>query len=122
MSAPPIAGDGGVSMEVDLTIYPLDAVLRTCHTWTDRCYVFVRRVDATTVAIDVAARDTGRPLHDIVGELSNALLDNTLRAIVADETRAIRELLVAEAFCEADLLDRRDSESDEAVDPRRIAG
>ena len=108
------------SIRVDLTIYPLDVVLRACHVFTARCYVLARR-DGAEIVVDFTPREEGESLRELAGDFSNALLDYTLRAIVAEETRGIRELLVAQAFCEADLLDRGDSESDEYSDPRGIA-
>jgi His-Xaa-Ser system protein HxsD len=110
----------GVSMTIELHIYPLDIVLRACHAFTDRCYVFPRDCDGDRVTIDFAPRDPQTSLRELAGEFSNELLEQQLRAAIGEETRAIRELLVAQAFCEADLLDRRDSESDEHADPRGI--
>ena len=111
---------GGVSICVELTIYPLEVVLRACHAFTSRCYVFAHDAHGGMVVIDFASKDAV-PLRELAGEFSNALLDYSLRAQIASETHAIRELLIAQAFCEADLLDRRDVESDEHVDPRGIA-
>jgi His-Xaa-Ser system protein HxsD len=115
------SGADGVSIRIDLAIYPLDIVLRACHPFTARCYVFARDVEDGTVTVEFAPRNPGESLRDLAGEYSNALLDYRLRRLIADETRVIRELLVAQAFCEADLLDRRQSESDEYADPRGIA-
>lgn len=110
-----------MTITVDLAIYPLELVLRACHAFTARCYVHPRQAGEGRLAIDFAPRDGQEPVSDLAGEFSNALLDFRLRAIVADETRVIRELLVAQAFCEADLLDRRDIECDESIDVREIA-
>jgi His-Xaa-Ser system protein HxsD len=111
----------GVSICVELAVYPLDVVLRTCHIFTARCYVFAHDVHDGMVVVDFASRDEKESLRELTGEFSNALLDQHLRAQIAAETRAIRELLVAQAFCEADLLDRREVESDEHADIRGIA-
>ncbi|MBV8518456.1 MAG: His-Xaa-Ser system protein HxsD [Acidobacteria bacterium] len=112
----------GLAINVDLTVHPLPVVLRVCHAFTARCYVFTRRASDESIVVELAARDERDALRDLAGEFSNALIDHHLRAIVAEETRAIRELLVAQAFCEADLLDRRDMESGEREDRRGIAG
>jgi His-Xaa-Ser system protein HxsD len=101
-------------MSVDLAVYPLAVVMRACHAFTARCHVSIRRVDAGTAIVELS-------LNDIRGEFSNALLDAHLRALIAAETKTIRELLVAQAFCEADLLDRREIESNEDDDPRGVA-
>ena len=112
----------GVSINVNLEVYSREVVLRTCHAFTARCYAFARADENGTITIELAPRDARDSVAELAGEFSNALLDYQLRAIIASETKTIRELLVAQAFCEADLLDRRDSESDEYTDPRGIAG
>jgi His-Xaa-Ser system protein HxsD len=111
----------GVGITIDLAVYPLEAVLRACHAFTGRCYVFAHPASDGQVVVDLAPRDEQTTLRNLAGEFSNALLDHALRIRIAGETRMIRELLVAQAFCEADLLDRRDIESDEHLDPRGIA-
>ena len=111
-----------MTLTIDLAIHPLEVVLRAAHAFTARCYVFVRAAEEGRVTVEFDAKDGREPLRELQGEFANALLDQHLRAVIGEETRAIRELLVAQAFCEADLLDRRDSESDERADPRGIAG
>lgn len=111
-----------MTITVDLAFYPLELVLRTCHTFTGRCFVVPRAAGHGHVAVELTPRDQDDSLRDLAGDFSNALLDCRLRALIAEETRPIRELLVAQAFCEADLLDRREVESDEHADPRGIAG
>lgn len=111
-----------MTIEVDLSIYPLDAVLRACHRFTSRCYSVPRVAGEGLLTVELVARHQGDTLSDLQGAFANALLDAHLRTVIAEETRTIRELLVAQAFCEANLLDRRDIESDEYADPRGIAG
>ena len=100
--------EDGVSIAIELAVYPLEIVLLACHVFTARCYVFAHDVRDGKLIVDFTARDANSSLRDIIGEFSNALLDATLRVRIAEETRTIRELLVAQAFCEADLLDRRE--------------
>ena len=110
-----------MTIEVDTTIYPLDAIQRTAHAFTARCVVFIRRIDSTRVDVELTSQDAGDDAQAIAGEFANALLDQTLRARIAAETATIRELIVAQAFCEADLLDRRDAHAPFDSDPRGIA-
>jgi His-Xaa-Ser system protein HxsD len=109
------------SIEVDLTVFPADVVLRTCHAFTGRYAVTPRCRGTKTMTVELEPRDGGDMPPGVAGAFANALLDQHLRGVIAEETRPIRELLVAQAFCEADLLDRRDVEADEYDDPRRIA-
>jgi His-Xaa-Ser system protein HxsD len=60
-------------------------------------------------------------LANVAGEFSNELINQKVRLDIAAETRPIRELIVAQAFAEADLLDRTDSEAGYNDDPRGIA-
>ena len=110
-----------MTADVDLAIYPLDVVLRTCHRFTSRCFIVPRAAANGRVAVEFIARHDDDSLSDLQGAFANALIDSHLRAVIAEETRTIRELLVAQAFCEADLLDRRDIEGDEYADPKGIA-
>jgi His-Xaa-Ser system protein HxsD len=109
----------GVSIDVDLAVYPLETVLRACHPFTARFHI-TPRMNGSGVTVTFTPRNEETPPGGLQGEFANALLDARLRALIAAETKTIRELIVAQAFCEADLLDRRDVESDEWADPRGI--
>lgn len=109
-----------MTISVDLTVYALDVLMRACHALSGRCSVAIRRGQDARVLLDFTARDAADALDDLPRALNDLLLDYTLRASIAEETRAIRELLVAQAFCEADLLDRRLVDADEYDDPRGI--
>lgn len=109
-----------MTISIDLAVYPLDLILRACHPFTSRCYVVPHAAANGRLAVEFIAREKDDTLHDLAGSFANTLLDTRLRVVVAEETRAIRELLVAQAFCEADLLDRREADGDEAADPRGI--
>ena len=100
-------------MRIDLALYPLDVVLCTAHAFIARGDVFVRGIENGAVVVEIEPA--------LERDFTNVLLDNCLRVRIAEETKNIRELLVAQAFCEADLLDRSDIEGDEREDPRRIA-
>jgi His-Xaa-Ser system protein HxsD len=110
-----------VSVTVDLSVHPKDVVLRACHAFTARYSIALRHSGTDVITVELTPLGEEKVPPGLAGEFSNALLDHHLRALVSAETATIRELLVAQAFCEADLLDRRDGESDEHADPRRIA-
>ncbi len=105
------------AIDVDLTIYPLEVVQRTAHAFSGRCFVVLERRGRM---LQVQLTPRGDDAADLAARFNNALLDQSLRMAIAEETRAIRELLVAQAFAEADLLDRRESESDYDYDVRGI--
>ena len=114
--------DGCESVTIDLRIYPLDAVTRCIYEFTDKAFVFLTMSDDEAHAIArFKSREASENLTSTIGEFSNRLLDYKLRLQIASETRPIRELIVAQAFVEADVLARDDSNSSFESDPRGIS-
>jgi His-Xaa-Ser system protein HxsD len=103
--APLALSSSTATILVDETIYSRDAVLRACHWFTDRCHVFVSRAKPGVLSVRITAKPGGAELDSVVGDFENALLDAQLRREIGQETAPIRELIVAKAFAEGDLLD-----------------
>ncbi len=94
-----------LTIRIDETVYSKEAVLRACHWFTDRCYLFISRSEPNVLSVRVRAKPGGLDLRAVAGEFQNALLDAQLRVEIAHETAKIRELIVAKAFAEGDLLE-----------------
>ena len=111
-----------LTLEVDKEIYSLEALFRVCYAFTDRCYLFLEAASKETdVIVHITTKGSGSDLNTIAGEFSNALIDEKVRREIAEETMPIRELIVAQAFAEVDILDRSLSEGSYVEDPKRIA-
>jgi His-Xaa-Ser system protein HxsD len=76
--------------------------------------------DPQNVRVRFASKSSDGALSITAAEFSNELVNQRVRLDIANETRSIRELIVAQAFAEADLLDRSDSEASYVDDPRGI--
>jgi His-Xaa-Ser system protein HxsD len=115
--------DGGaVAMELDATIYSVGAVLRAGYKLTDRAYVHIARDEESDhLIVSLLARDSRSDLGALAGELTNEMLDQRLREMVAAETAAVRELIFAQAFSEGNLLDPDRDEGDYEDDPLGLA-
>ena len=92
----------GSETTVETSIFSLDVVTRAAYLFTDRYYVLVEKSGDAAVRVSFRPKLGTAPL-DILGAFSNELLDQRLRATIAEETRTIRDLIVAQAFVEADL-------------------
>lgn len=115
------ASPESLSIQVDTSLYSLDALLRTCYVYTDRCYLFLERSAVPTIiSVRLTRKTQETDLSGLAGEFGNELINQKLRREIAEETRAIRELIVTQAFTEADLLGRAESEADYLEDPRGI--
>ncbi|HYV43306.1 MAG TPA: His-Xaa-Ser system protein HxsD [Myxococcaceae bacterium] len=94
------------SIELDTAVYRLNAIKKAAYRFGDRCHV-----EIGTVA-EGRARVTLRPkeplvgdLEQLAGELRNEVLDQELREVVAQETEAVRNLILAQAFSKTSILD-----------------
>lgn len=108
-----VAGEGDKResiLLVDETLYGRGALLRTCYLFTDRCYVFVSRHDPQHLSVRLTAKAGSTEFEAVAGEFANALLDYQLRQEISRETATVRELIVAKAFAEGNLLDCMSSE------------
>jgi His-Xaa-Ser system protein HxsD len=94
-----------LTIRIDETVYSRDAVLRACHWFTDRCYLIVSHQDEGSFLVRIRAKADGLNLEAVAGDFENALLDAQLRVEIGRETGKIRELIVAKAFAEGELLD-----------------
>lgn len=115
--------DNELQVCVNLELYTRDALFRVCYVFTDRCYLFLEPKDAgDEVIVHFSRKTSTTDLSGIAGEFANELINQRIREEIARETRTIQELIVAQAFAEADLLDRTDSKASYIDDPRHIAG
>jgi His-Xaa-Ser system protein HxsD len=115
--------DESLCVSVDLSVYSLEALFRVCYAFTDKCYLFLQpEKDSSVVKVMFARKTPDCDMPSLAGEFSNELINQRVRRQIALETRAIRELIVAQAFAEADLLDRTLSEADYVEDPKGISG
>lgn len=97
--------DDELTLLVDENVYAREAVLRACYWFTDRCYLFVSRVDVGRFSVSIRPKSPDIALQAIAGEFSNALIDYQVRLDIERETHQIRELIVAKAFAEGNLLE-----------------
>lgn len=104
---------------VDETVYSREAVLRACYWFTDRCYLFISRPSPQRLLVSIRAKSGGPSLDSVTGEFGNALLDHQVRQDIERETSRLRELIVAKAFAEGNLLD--DAPVGDDRDPVEVA-
>ncbi len=102
-----------IVVDVDESLYSSDSLFRTCYMFTDRTYLYLRRENPGHVSVYITPKDQAGDLAAMAGEFVNELLDYQVRSLVSAESGKIRELIVAQAFAEGNLLD--ESSEDEAA-------
>ena len=105
-----------VEIDVDLSVYPLEATMGAAYVFLDRCYVFVDKLPDGRVRVSL----TGKPgcsaeeLAAVAGEFRNELLSQALRFQVGLRHEKVRELLLVRAlFGAAPQLEHADGDADE---------
>ncbi len=114
--------DNTLHVRVNTSVYPLEVIFRVCYVFTDRCYLFLFTDDDNRIVdVQFTRKHSDCNVATIAGEFSNELINQRVRWDIANETRPIRELIVAQAFAEADFADRAGCEASYTEDPRGIA-
>lgn len=112
--------DGALRMSLALDLYSLDAIRRSCYWLTDRCYVFLSRQREDVVDVTLLPKTAPANADAIAWTFLNDLLDQQLRIDIGRETAQIREMIVAQAFADVDIIDHQGrpvGASDQGVDP-----
>jgi His-Xaa-Ser system protein HxsD len=100
--------DGAIALMIDVRVYRLTAVKKTAYRLADRCTAVIGALADPLVPVtlrfkpgttEAGARETARLFFQ-------ELLDQELREHIADETSAVRTLILAHAFSRADLIKR----------------
>jgi His-Xaa-Ser system protein HxsD len=115
-------GGSRIAFEIDTALYSADAIFRAAYRFTDRCYIHLARrpEEPSLVVVTLTAKRPDAELRPIIGELCNELIDQQIRLDLARETGPLRELIVAQAFAEGNLLDAQRDEGDYEEDPLGI--
>lgn len=106
------------SFEFDLRVCRLQAIKKAAYRYLGQYAVSI----ATTVDNHAVVEFT--PLGSATADLlrfPNEVLDQELREVVSEETKAIRDLLLAQAFSGLSLLDPVGEDADFHQDPLGIA-
>lgn len=115
-------GTSAVALEVNASLYEPEAIFRAAYRFTDRCYIFLARPPEvpTLISVTLMAKQPVADLRALVGEFCNELIDQQIRLALAREVGPLRELIVAQAFSEGNLLDEQRDDGDFESDPLGI--
>ncbi len=97
--------EAALELIIDTSLYTDAVIFKASYWFTDRCYLLLERQDSNHVLVRLTPRDLSIPLSAIAGEFCNELINRRVQQLVSDETRMIRELIVAQAFAESGLTD-----------------
>ncbi len=124
MSAGDQRPETGAHLVIDTAIYSVSAIMRAAYKFTDRCAVSLEGHGEDRSSVSVTLTPKRSPdqtsLRELTDAFMNELLDQRLRELLEAEFGPVRELIVAHAFADANLLDANRDEGDYATDPLGI--
>jgi len=85
------------------SFFPLEVIKRALYRFAHRAS-FDLRQESSSIHVIVNPHE-GQELTVLKDDIRNEVLDQDLRAIVADETSAVRNLILANAFSKTGLID-----------------
>ena len=91
--------------DFDLGVFRLSAIKKAAYRFAGDFNVQVDQISATSVRVTVAARHDGGKNGVDPARLPSEVLDQELRELVAEETKSVRDLLLAQAFSGLALID-----------------
>lgn len=92
---------GNVSLRVDASLYPLEAIYAAAYVFIDRCYVFLDKPAADRVRVSLSPKKAPfdeSTAKETVGEFANELLSCAWRSQIARDSRATIEAVTAQAL------------------------
>lgn len=96
--------DTSVSLTLDATLYPLQAIYGAAYIFIDRCFVFLDKPEEGKVRVVLAARESveeEQALRALVGEFANELLSCSWRHQITEDNRTTIETVTMQAIAGA---------------------
>jgi His-Xaa-Ser system protein HxsD len=99
---------GAIRLSLDLKVYRLSAIQKTGYRFAARCTAILGESEGHRLPVTLVFRPETTEADALeIGRLFfQEMLDQELREQVGDETRALRNLIIAQAFSKTDLIRR----------------
>jgi His-Xaa-Ser system protein HxsD len=110
-----------VLLRFQLSIYRLAAVKKAAYRFGGRCFIHLTPCGADEVEVRLVPKTQDADIGTLAGDCTNEVLDQELRELIAEETSAVRNLLLAQAFSATSLVDPVGETADYRTDPNGIA-
>jgi len=108
------------SVAFDPAVYRLSAVKKAAYKFGHRCFVRIATQPDGHIQAVLRAKAPLNDPNDLAGDFCNEVLDQELREVVAEETEALRNIILAQAFSAASLTDEHADDADYRTDPKGI--
>lgn len=87
-----------IRISFDPVIYSIQAIRNSAYDFTDRAWIFIEETNENKIYVSLKLKNLDTPLGLIKDNFINNVLDHQVRVSVENEFKAIREMIVAQAF------------------------
>lgn len=85
-------------IKLNYEIYPLEVSMKAAYNYIDYVYIFIEKDSENTYCIEFENKNKKVDLDKIISEFKNELLHEKIRRNISNETKNIREILLARAL------------------------
>jgi His-Xaa-Ser system protein HxsD len=107
--------------EFDLAVFRLEAIKKAAYRFAGAFTVEVEKVSDSRVRVTLSLCQRQPKVNLDPNRLPNEVLDQELREVVAEETKSVRDLLLAQTFSGISLVDPVGENADYRDDPLSIS-
>lgn len=108
------------TFDFDPKVYRLTAIKKAAYRFSAHFDVKIDQNSAGIVRVELHRRASSTGINHDATRFPNEVLDQELREIVADETKSIRDVLLAQAFSGLAIVDPVGENGDHQLDPLDI--
>ncbi len=91
-----------LAVDVDIRLYGLDAIYKACYHFLESFYIRLEGDSQGIVKIFIRPKSETSHHKDIIGEIQNELLHQSLRYKILNETQKLREYVITKALSSAE--------------------
>jgi len=113
-----VKSDECIRVKIDTGIFRLSAIKKAAYRLGSHYYIQLEKTTDKYIDVILQPKDA-KILQNASGVFRNEILDQELREIVAEETKLIRDLLLAQVFSSVSLTDEMEN-VDYHSDPKKI--
>lgn len=85
-------------IKLNFDIYPLEISMKASYNYIEQVYIFFEKDSEKTYEIEFESKNKKVDLNKIISEFKNELLHEKIRKNISNETKNIREILLARAL------------------------
>lgn len=104
---------------VQINLFPTEVILRAAHRFSGRFHVAVEAVGDGEMEVRLKAKDKTR-CSGVEDSFRTELLDESLRAVIASESRLERNLILAHALSKHPVLHAEYESAEAFTDPQSV--